>query len=390
MISYGKQTIERDDIEEVIKILEGDWLTQGPKVDGFEQDLKTRFGTEHCCAVVNGTAALHLAGMALRWQPGDVIITSPLTFLASANCVVYSGATPDFVDIDPDTYTIDVNKLEDKISSYRKQGIRIKAVIAVDFAGHPCDWKALKTLADKYQFRLVNDNCHALGAEYLGDDQYAGKYADLVVQSYHPVKHITTGEGGAALTNDCQLDEKIRILRTHGITKDPHQLLKNDGSWYHEMHEIGFNYRITDMQCALGSNQLKKLDRFVSKRRQIAAHYNDGFGGDDRYVTPAVSKGTNHAYHLYPLQIKFDSLGISKKQMFAELNTRGINPQVHYIPIHLQPYYKKAYGFRSGDFPHAEAFYHNEVSIPIFPLLSESEVDFIIEQIHEVLSKLGQ
>jgi perosamine synthetase len=277
MISYGKQNIDKDDIAAVVDVLKGNWLTQGPAVEIFENDLKSYFGAQHACAVSNGTAALHLAGLALGWQPGDIIITSPLTFLATANCIVYAGATPDFVDINPMTYTIDPRLVDEKVKFYQSKGKKVKAIIGVDYAGHPCDWKALRKIADKYNLQLVNDNCHALGAAYFEDKQYAVKYADVVTQSYHPVKHITTGEGGAIFTKDPSIDEKIRRLRTHGITKGSDVLGNNDGPWYYEMHEVGFNYRITDFQCALGSRQLKKLVSFVEKRRGIANRYNDSF-----------------------------------------------------------------------------------------------------------------
>ena len=216
MISYGKQSIDQKDIDAVVEVLKRDWLTQGPAVEAFEDDLKKYFGAKHVCAVSSGTAALHLAALTLGWQSNDIVITSPLTFLATANCIVYGGATPDFVDIDPISYTIDPNRVEDKIKFYQSQGKKVKAIIGIDFAGHPCDWKALREIADKYDLQLVNDNCHALGATYLNDKQYAVKYADLVIQSYHPVKHLTTGEGGAVLTNNSECGEKVRRLRTHG------------------------------------------------------------------------------------------------------------------------------------------------------------------------------
>ncbi len=267
--SYGKQTIEEDDINAVVNVLKGDWLTQGPSVKEFEDSLSNKFKAKYVSVVANGTGGLHLIGLALGWKQGDIVLTTPITFLASANCILYSNATPDFVDIDSQTYALDISKLEEKIKLYEKKGKKIKSVVAVDFAGLPCDWKKLRKLADLYGFQLVNDNCHALGAEYQGDIGYAAKYADIVNMSFHPVKHITTGEGGAVLTNNKELDETVKILRTHGMTKDEKFLTKNDGPWYYEMHQLGFNYRITDFQCALGTSQLRKLDRFVAKRNKI-------------------------------------------------------------------------------------------------------------------------
>jgi len=386
MISYGKQSIDQTDINAVVEVLNGDWLTQGPAVEKFEYDLNQYFGSKYACAVSNGTAALHLVGLALSWQPGDIIITTPITFLATANCVVYAGATPYFVDINPVTYTIDPNKLEKKIQSLMINGKNAKAVIGVDYAGHPSEWKALRELADKYDFQLVNDNCHAMGASYMGDKQYAAKYADVVIQSYHPVKHITTGEGGAVITNDLKIDEKVRQLRTHGMTKDPSQLEKKDGPWYYEMHEVGYNYRITDIQSALGSSQLKKLNQFVQRRSEIAKRYDESFSNVYNLEIPKAHNSIEHAYHLYPLKIDFDKLFITKSEFFKKMKEFGINLQVHYIPVHLQPYYQKNYGYNTGDFPVSESFYKNEVSLPIYPNLSTEDVTLVVNNILEIIS----
>lgn len=384
--AYGKQTIEQDDIDAVVEVLKGDWLTQGPAVNAFENALGEKFGAKYVSAVSNGTASLHLIGLALGWKPGDIIITSPITFLASANCILYSDATPDFVDIDPRSYNLDTNLLEEKIVKYRSAGKNIKAVVAVDFAGQPCDWRALRYLADKYEFQLVNDNCHALGAEYEGDIKYAIKYADVVNMSFHPVKHITTGEGGAALSNDAALDQKIKLLRTHGMTKDTNLLHKNDGPWYYEMQELGFNYRITDFQCALGLSQLTKLDRFVDRRREVAAFYSEYFSVTDNLRIPIEITGNKHSYHLYPLVINFEKCELTKKQLFQNLAEQGINLQVHYIPVHLQPYYKNNFNFKEGDFPIAEDFYKGEVSLPVYPGLDLGDLELISGKILNTLN----
>jgi perosamine synthetase len=378
VISYGKQSIDQSDIDAVVEVLKGDWLTQGPAVETFENDLKSYFGAKHCCAVSNGTAALHLTGLALGWHPGDVIITTSITFLATANCIVYAGAIPDFVDIDPVSYTIDPNQIEDKVRFYKSKGNTVKAVIGVDFAGHPCDWKALRQIADKYDLQLVNDNCHAMGASYFDDKQYAVKYADVVTQSYHPVKHITSGEGGALLTNDSEIDEKVRRLRTHGISKGNS---KFNEPWYYEMHELGFNCRITDLQCALGKNQLKKLNWFVQERCEIAKKYDESFYGIDILTIPKTNSSINHAYHLYPLQINFEKLSLTKPEFFKKMKQVGINLQVHYIPVHLQPYYKRNYGFPSGYCLIAENFYELAVSIPLYPSLTDTEVERVVTNI---------
>ncbi|MBN4080859.1 UDP-4-amino-4,6-dideoxy-N-acetyl-beta-L-altrosamine transaminase [Caldithrix abyssi] len=386
MISYGKQSIDQDDIEAIIEVFKSEWLTQGPAVETFENDLKNYFGAEHACAAANGTAALHLTALALGWQSGDIVLTTPITFLATANCIVYAGAKPDFVDIDPVTYTINPNQLEEIVKNYQAEGKKVKAVIGVDYAGHPCDWKALREIANKYDLQLVNDNCHAMGASYVGDKQYAVKYADVVTQSYHPVKHITTGEGGAILTNHVEIDEKLRRLRTHGMTKEPNQMESNDGPWYYEMHEIGYNYRITDFQCALGSSQLKRLDQFVEKRRDVAKKYDDSFLNIDNLMTPEAQNSVDHAYHLYPLQIDFDKLVLAKPKFFKRMKDSGINLQVHYIPVHLQPFYQKNYGFNVGDFSVSESFYRNEVSLPIYPDLTNDNVALVVNQILDVIS----
>ena len=384
MISYGKQTIAQDDIDSVVDVLKGDWLTQGPAVEIFESDLKNYFGANHACAVTNGTAALHLVALTLGWCPNDIVITSPITFLATANCIVYAGATPDFVDIDPVTYTINPNLVEEKVKIYQSKGKKVKAIIGVDYAGHPCDWKALREIANKYDLQLVNDNCHSLGAKYFGDKQYAVKYADVVTQSYHPVKHITTGEGGAVLTNNAEIDDKVRRLRSHGMTKDTSQLENNHGPWYYEMHEVGYNYRITDFQCALGSCQLKKLDSFVERRCGIAKIYDKSFLNVENLKIPKIYDYAEHAYHIYPLQVNFDRMNLTKSQFFEKMKVSGINLQVHYIPIHLQPFYQNDFGFKKGDFPLSEGFYHNEISLPIYPNLSKNDISSVSSHILKI------
>lgn len=388
--SYGRQSINISDIKAVLKVLKSDRLTQGPYIEKFEKALGNKFGAKYVSVVSNGTAALHLTGLALGWKPNDIIITSPITFLASANCIVYSGAIPDFIDIDKDYYTIDVNKLEEKIKYYNKQKKNIKAVIGVDYAGQPCDWKGLRYLADKYEFQLINDNCHALGAKYFGSEKYAVKYADVVCQSYHPVKHITTGEGGAVLTNHKGLDEKVKILRSHGIIRSNSEFrIKNskfEKPWYYEMQMLGYNYRITDFQCALGISQLKKLDKFVKIRRKIADFYNRSFDNDGRFIIPKICKNAYHAYHLYPLQIRFQNIKITKKDFFLKMKNNNIVLQVHYIPIHMQPYYRINFGFKESDFPVSFAFYKNEVSIPIYPILEKIELKLIFNNMINLIS----
>ena len=386
MIKYGRQFINRDDKKAVLSVLSSDWLTQGPKINEFENSLRKFFGAKHCCVVSSGTAALHLTGLALGWKPGDVVLSSPISFLASSNSIIYSGATPDFVDIDAKTYNIDPDKLEGKIKSYLKKKRKIKAIIATDFAGNPCDWKMLKKISNTYNVRLINDNCHAIGATYQNDKFYATKYADVVTHSYHPVKNITTGEGGAILTNNKRIYDRVKILRSHGIIKQFKKKDFNQGPWFYEMHELGYNYRISDIHCALGISQIKRLRKFVKKREKIAHIYDLNFKSNNNFVIPQVKKNCGHAYHLYPLQINFNK-NKQKKKLFRVLNKKNINLQVHYIPIHLQPFYKKRYGFKKGDFPIAEKFYEKEVSLPIYFSLKTNEIYKVIKNIKSFLIK---
>ena len=386
MISYGKQSINKKDIDAIKKVLESDFLTQGPIVNKFENKLKSFFGAKYCSAVSNGTAALHLVSIALDWGRGDIVITSPITFLATANCIVYSGATPDFVDINSNSYNIDLNKLEDKLKSYKNKGEKVKAVIGVDYAGNPCDWKGLRFLANKFDFKLVNDNCHAMGARYKSDKGYATKYADLVTQSYHPVKNFTTGEGGSVMTNIKTLDDKIKLLRSHGMSKDSNILTRNEGPWYYEMHEIGYNYRLTDFQCALGLSQLEKLGEFIKKRQIIAKVYNSAFETLNCLKIPQKESLSKHAFHLYPILIDFNGLGKSRKSFFDFMMERNINLQVHYIPIYRQPFYKDRYNFQPKNFPESENFYSKEVSLPIYPDLTKSQQEKVISSIFDFIN----
>ena len=382
MINYGKQFLDQKDISAVVKVLKSNYLTQGPKVREFENSLKNFFGAKYCTVVSNGTSALHLAVLAAGWKKGDYIFTTPNSFLATSNSILYVGATPVFVDIDPNTFTIDVVKLEKKIRTFKKNGKKIAGIIATDYAGQPCDWRQLKFIGKKYNLKLINDNCHSIGSSMFGNKKYACKYADIVTHSYHPVKNITTGEGGSILTNNKKFDEKIKLLRSHGVIKKINKL-----PWSFEMHELGYNYRLSDINCALGLSQLKKLNKFLSKRKKIAKFYDKAFKNLPFVKIPFTKKGNSHAYHLYPLRVNFDKLGISKVKFFNALKKKKINLQVHYIPIFLQPYYKKKFKFQKNSLANSIKFFNEEVSLPIYYSLKKKDLNYITSKIKKILIK---
>ena len=378
MISYGKQHIDTKDIKAVTNALKSDFITQGPLIEKFEQSLKRYFSCKYASVVSSGTAALHLVALALNFNKKDLIITSPNTFLATANCAIYSGSKIDFVDIDKYTFNLDPNLLEEKIKKLKN---KVKATIVTDYAGHPADWKALSFLSKKYNFFLINDNCHSIGSEYFNSKSYALKYADIATLSFHPVKTITSGEGGAVLTNDKNICRKINLLRNHGMERN-NKLLKKRGMWFYEMNNLGYNYRLTDIQCALGISQLKKINKFIKKRREIAKKYNSKFRNNKNLIIPNEKKNIKHSYHLYSLQINFTKIKIKKIELFKKFLEKKIKLQVHYIPLHLQPYYKKNYGFKKGDFPVAEDFYKKQVSLPIFYSLKNKLINKIAKIIN--------
>ena len=381
MINYGRQFIDQKDINEVTKVLKSSFLTQGAKVKEFEKKLSSKFDAKYCTVASSGTAALHLLGNALAWKKGDIILTTPISFLATSNCILYSNAKPVFVDIEKNSYTVDVNLLEKKIIQLKKKKSKIKAIICTDFAGHPCDWKSLKKISQKYKIVLINDNCHAFGASIDGSPNYALKYADFISLSFHAVKHITTGEGGAILSNNKLMDNKIKILRSHGVVRK-----KTNAPWFYEMKYLGFNYRLTDFQSVLGISQLRKLSKFISRRKKIAKIYDEQFYNIRNVFIPKIRRGMGHAYHLYPLLINFSKFKITKEIFFKKLKKLKINLQVHYIPIHLQPFYKKKFKTKIGDFPISEKFYKEEVSLPIFYGLSNKNVLKVAKSIKKILN----
>ena len=386
MIPYCRQTIDEDDIKAVVDVLRSDWLTTGPKVAEFEQAVADYVGAKYAVAVNSGTAALHAAMYAIGVNLGDEVIVPPITFAATANCVVYQGGTPVFADVDSGTLLLDPAKVEEKITE------KTRAIIGVDYAGQPCDWDKLREIADKHGLRLVADGCHALGAEYKG--RKVGSLADMTIFSFHPVKHITTGEGGMITTDDAGLAERMRLFRTHGITRDPKcfssltsdlRPLTSDFSWFYEMVDIGYNYRITDFQCALGISQLWKLPKFLDRRREIAARYDEAFANLSGINPLAVRPNVLHAYHLYVIRIDSSVLSIDRTALFTNLRGKGIGVNVHYIPVHLHPFYRKEFHTSLGLCPIAEAAYAQIISIPMFPGMTDEDVEKGINVMQEVI-----
>lgn len=383
IIPYGKQSIDDDDINAVTEVLKSDFLTQGPKVKEFEEKFAKYVDAKYAVAVSNGTAALHLCNLVLGTKKGQKVITTPVTFAASANSVLYCGGEIDFTDINENTYTIDLNKLEEKLAK-RPEG-SYSGVIPVDLAGYPVDVERLRNIADKYNLWIIEDSCHAPGGYFTdskGNKQLVGNgnFSDLQIFSFHPVKHIATGEGGMITTSNEKLYKKLLLYRTHGITKDSNILQENHGSWYYEMHELGYNYRLSDIQAALGVSQLKRAKEKVEKRNEIAQKYNKVFKEISEIKTPVIAENIYHAYHLYIIQTD------RRKELYDFLRKHNIFAQVHYIPVHLQPYYRKM-GWEKGDFPVAESYYEKALSLPMFPALTEKEQDFVIKKILEFLQK---
>jgi len=368
MIPYGRQFLDKDDIEGVVEALKSDYLTTGPKVQEFESAFASKVGSKYAVAVSSGTAALHLSCLAAGLKPGEESITSPITFVASANCALYCGARPVFSDVGDDGL-IDTDQIGKNISR------KTKVLIPVHYSGTPCDMEGIKEIADKNNLITIEDAAHALGAKYNKTNIGDCTYSDMTIFSFHPVKHITTGEGGMITTNSRELYEKLSVLRSHGITKSPEMLVrKNEGRWYQEMQELGFNYRITDMQCALGLSQLKKLDQFVKRRQEIARRYDDAFGGDDNISIRKAQKDRSNAYHLYVIRVRDAG---TRLKLFERLWAAGILCQVHYLPVYLHPYYEKL-GYKKGLCPNSERFYEGIISLPIYPSLSEVDQDYVI------------
>jgi perosamine synthetase len=376
-LPYGRQSIEESDIEAVVEVLRSDWLTTGPKVAEFEEAFAARVAAAHAVSFTSGTAALHGAAFAAGLKPGDEAITTPMTFAATANCVLYQGASPIFSDVSRDTLNLDPEQIAERISP------RTRAILPVDFAGHPADLAAILELARERGLIVIEDACHALGAEYQG--KKVGSLADLTVFSFHPVKHITTGEGGMVTTNDARLAETLRRFRNHGISSDARQR-RDAGQWFYEMALLGYNYRLPDIGCALGIEQLKRLDANLARRREIAAEYTTAFRELPGVVAPAMRAEVNPAWHLYAIRLEIEKLTADRARIFRALRAENIGVNVHYIPVHCHPYYRERFGFRGGEFPVAEDAYERLISLPMFHAMTGQDVKDVIAAVTKVLS----
>jgi UDP-4-amino-4,6-dideoxy-N-acetyl-beta-L-altrosamine transaminase len=378
VIPYGKQEITQEDIDAVIATLKSDFLTQGPQIHSFEIEFANYVGSKYAVAVANGTAALHLSALALNVGSNSRVLTTPITFAASANCIAYCGGSIDFVDIDPVNYTMNLGKLEDLLAS-KPMGY-YQGIVPVDFAGYPVDLERLRSISARYNLWIVEDACHAPGGYFVDSnslDQKCGNgnYADLAIFSFHPVKHIATGEGGMITTNSEALYKKLLMLRTHGITKEPSALTENHGGWYYEMQTLGYNYRLTDFQASLGLSQLKRAAAGLKQRQYLAQRYSDALSNHP-LILPSVETEFRHAWHLYVVKTE------RRKDLYDYLHAKNIKVQVHYIPVHLMPYYKQ-FGWKPGDFPVAEEFYQKCLSLPMYPGLTMEEQDFVIKAIQD-------
>ena len=382
MIPYGRQDISQADIDAVVEVLQSDFLTQGPKVPEFERIVADYCGAARAVAVNSATSALHLACLVLELGPGDRLWTSPVTFVASANCALYCGASVDFVDIDPRTYNLCPVALAEKLRVAEAQGALPKVVVAVHLCGQPCDMKAIDRLAKQYGFRVIEDASHAIGGKYADEPIGNGRYSDITVFSFHPVKIVTSAEGGMALTNDNALADQMALLRSHGITRDPALMTREpDGPWYYQQVALGFNYRMTELQAALGISQMSRLDDFVSRRHGLASRYDLLLEGLP-VTAPWQHPDSYSGLHLYVIRVA----GTSHQQVFESLREKGVGVNLHYIPVHTQPYYQSM-GFDAADFPEAMAYYAEAISLPMYPGLTEQDQDFVVSSLSEALEK---
>lgn len=384
-IPYGRQNVDEEDIDAVVKVLRSNWWTQGPTVSQFEEAVASYCGAKYAVAACNATAALHMACLALEVGTNDIVWTSPNTFLASANCARFCGADVDFVDIDPKTYNMSIEKLEEKLLLAKSQGKLPKVVIPVHFSGQSCDMAAIKRLADKYNFSIIEDASHCIGGEYMDEKIGSCRYSDITIFSFHPVKIIATAEGGMALTNSSKLSSRMQLYRSHGMTRDKNIITPPDdaGEWYYEQVALGYNYRITDIQCALGISQLKKIDKFVEERRNIVSKYNELLK-DLPLILPQEIGSSNSAWHLYVVQIDPQKTNKTRLEIFNKLKAANIGVNVHYIPVYLQPYYKQL-GFVEGYCPNSEVYYSRAITLPLFPGLTDTDIEYIVESLKKAV-----
>lgn len=377
-LPYGRQWIDEDDIRAVVEALQSDYLTTGPKIAEFEKAFAQYVGASYAVAIANGTAALHAACFAAGIGAGDEVITTPITFAASANCVLYCGGIPVFADIDAATYNIDPNEIRKKITE------RTKAIIPVHFTGQPCDMDQIGKIAKEHNLIVIEDAAHAVGADYKG--RPIGSISDMTTFSLHPVKHITTGEGGVITTNSEKLYHKLLLFRSHGITRDKDLLLEYQGPWYYEQQELGYNYRMTDIQAALGLSQLKRADKFLIRRREIAGMYTEAFKAERNVIIPFQQEGCNSAWHLYVIQLKLDKLKCSRREFFEELLQENIGVNVHYIPVYKHPYYQTN-GYRDVKCVNSEQYYDRAITLPLFPKMTNQDVKDVIQSVKKILQR---
>lgn len=376
-LTYGKQSIDEKDIQSVVDILKGDYLTTGPSISEFEKKVADYVGAKYAVAVSSGTAALHMACFAAGIKEGDEVIVPAITFAASSNCVLYCGGSPVFVDIDPNTYNIDLNQVEAKITS------KTKAIIPVDFSGQAVDMDGLRIIAEKHGLTIIEDAAHALGSEYK--DKKVGSLAHMTEFSFHPVKPVTTAEGGVVVTNYENFYKKMMLFRTHGITRDTELLTHQEGPWYYEQHELGYNYRLTDVQAALGTSQMDKLDNFINRRREIVKQYNEAFKDVEEIITPYEAEYSNSGCHIYVIKLNLEKLKCTRKEIFEALQAENIGVNVHYLPVYLHPYYQKL-GYKKGLCPAAEDLYERMITLPLFPRMVSKDVEDVIEAVKKVIN----
>lgn len=390
MIPYGRQQISQDDIDAVVAVLQSDFLTQGPQVPAFELALQQATGAQYALAVNSATSALHIACMALGLGAGDRLWTTPITFVASANCARYCGADVDFVDIDPSTYNLCPQQLEKKLKQAQKDGTLPKIVVPVHLCGYPCDMAAIYALSQEYGFHIIEDASHAIGGQYHGKPIGNCRYSDITIFSFHPVKIVTTAEGGAALTNSPELAERMALLRSHGITREPSKMQgESHGSWYYQQIDLGYNYRMTELQAALGVSQMTRLDEFVTRRHQLAQRYHAALH-DLPLTLPLFSQqGAYSALHLYVIRLQRAKLNKTRRDIFDALRNAGVGVNIHYIPVHTQPYYQNL-GFNVGEYPIAEAYYEDAISLPMFAAMTDQQQDTVIEVLRTILQDARQ